>query len=181
MKRLAIDPGHGLNNADPRQWDPGAIGGGVQEAIVVMDYANALAAECAKHGIPTWMSRAGKDDPDPLYTRTHRAVQAGCDVFISIHCNSAFNTEATGTETLYKVSTMFAARMQVATVKAMGLRDRGVVNRPNLAVLQFPGPCALVELGFISNEKDRKVLLDPAKPAAWAASLVEELMKDQWV
>ena len=51
--------------------------------------------------------------------------------------------------------------MQTALIAATKLRDRGIKQRPDLAVLKFKGPAVLVELGFIDNDKDRDTFLDP--------------------
>ena len=52
--------------------------------------------------------------------------------------------------------------MQEESVSTTGLRDRDIKERPDLAVLKFKGPALLIELGFIANDKDRGVLLNPA-------------------
>ena len=42
MKKLCIDPGHGLGNVRGNVYDPGAISAGVSEADIVLQYALAI-------------------------------------------------------------------------------------------------------------------------------------------
>ena len=53
--------------------------------------------------------------------------------------------------------------MQDAVVAANGLRGRPIQKRTDLAVLKFKGPALLLELGFIANDGDREVILNPQK------------------
>lgn len=181
MKRLCIDPGHGLSRAAPRSFDPGAIGGGRREADVNLDYGLALARACDARGVPYWMTRRDNDTASPLFSRAARARSADCDALLSIHCNAFTDPQANGTETLYKQALPFAQAVQRAAMAALNLRDRGCVARPNLSVLQFPGPCALLELGFITNDSDRAVLLHPKTRDRLVAALLDELIKDKWL
>jgi len=181
MKRLCIDPGHGLSRLAPRSFDPGASGGERREADVTLDYGLALARECDARGVPYWMTRRDNDTVSPLFSRVSRAKSAGCDVYLSVHCNAFSDPEANGTETLYKQSMPMAYAVQRAALAALNLRDRGVKARPNLAVFQFPGPCALLELGFITNDNDRSVMLHPKSRDRLVTALLDELIKDKWL
>ena len=181
MKRLAIDAGHGLLQANPRRFDPGALGGGRRESDITMDFARALAAACLSAKIPYMLTREGDDDEAPLSSRVQRARDGGADVFVSLHCNAFTSAQANGTETLYRISLDFARRMHEAAVDSLNLRDRGIKPAPRLAVLRFPGPCALVELGFITNDGDRSVLLHPRTHARFATAVIETLTTDDWL
>lgn len=178
--KLCIDPGHGLLNASPRRYDPGAVRSPYEEASIALDYALVLDEFARAAGIETVLTRQKRDDPMPLGERVRKATAAGCEAFISLHLNAAVSRDAHGTETLYKAAQGFAAILQHAAVASIGLRDRGVKARPGLAVLQFPGPCALVELGFITNDDDRSVLLSPRTQARFARAIVAALEEGEW-
>jgi N-acetylmuramoyl-L-alanine amidase len=51
-----------------------------------------------------------------------------------------------------------------------------VKARDDLAVLRFPGPAALVELGFLGHDADRAVLVNPARRHAICAAIAEVLL-----
>lgn len=174
--KIGIDPGHGHSNRSPGVVDPGAIYGGVRECDVALTYALALRDELADRGIAHMLTRQTNAAPTPLLQRAARAKAEGCTTIISIHCNAATSEAAHGTETCYRIpGDALARRVQAAVVQALGLRDRGIVARDELAVLRGGVPAALVELGFLSNRGDRARLLDPTAPALVAHLLADAL------
>ena len=93
------------------------------------------------------------------------ANQWPADIFVSIHCNSAGNTSAQGTETLVHNMGGHAERLadciQRQIVDSLDTVDRGLKERPELTVLRATDmPAVLVELAFISNEEDEALLRD---------------------
>jgi N-acetylmuramoyl-L-alanine amidase len=179
-KRVCIDPGHGLLAASPRRFDPGAVSGQHREADIVLEYAAKLRDALSAAGHEVIATRASNDQLAPLLGRVPFARAAGADLLISLHCNGAESKQAHGIEVLYKQSKELAIDLQRATVAAIGLRDRGVKHRPLLAVLQFPGPCAMIELGFLTNDGDRAVMLNQATQARFAAAIVQALQEGDW-
>jgi len=113
------------------------------------------------------------------YMRGQDAKSKGADIFISIHNNSASNTSASGTLTLYpktftlgwETSKNFASYMQGTVIsymnsKGWGVTDNGISIWTNsdseLGVFQgaAPIPSCLVECAFMSNNKDIEKLLN---------------------
>ena len=106
------------------------------------------------------------DDPTgkkdiPLATRTNKANQWGADIYVSIHHNA--NTgkwgDWGGTETFYYVGSSngkkLAELVHKATVKAYGLRDRGIKKGNHLWEIRKPkAPAVLVEGGFMDSKID---------------------------
>lgn len=180
--KLAIDPGHGMGNRGAgKGYDPGAQAGGISEADVTLSWALTLRWILGKAGIDLWLTRDDDSDEDPVATRAARAQAVRCTHFLSIHANAGPET-ASGVETFYRDSAdrTWAGPLHVATVEATRLSDRGVhpetqtaVGR--LAVMGFNGPCALVELGYLTNPGDRRVLQLRERRIAWAAGVLEVL------
>ena len=84
----------------------------------------------------------------------------GADIFVSLHCN-AFNTQARGTETLYKSfnGQRLANDIQSQIIRSINTVDRGVKKRDDLWVLNGTDATAvLVEMAFIDNEEDHAML-----------------------
>ena len=166
--KVCVDPGHGMSNKSPGVFDPGCthVEGGhkFNEAEIVLKYGLALKDTLRSRQIDVFMTRDDQTDPTPVGSRAKRAKDSGCDRFVSIHVNDVEDEKANGLEVLFddKADEPLAKKMQAALIKATGLRDRGVKQRNNLAVLKFKGPAVLVELGFIANDGDREVMLDPA-------------------
>ena len=102
-----------------------------------------------------------------MYEVCHRANKLEADLFISIHCNSVESPYAEGTETWYcngsSAGRMLAECIQDQIVDSLNTVDRGikvaVPGKNGLYVLTNTDmPAVLVELAFISNEDDEKLL-----------------------
>lgn len=87
----------------------------------------------------------------------------GADVTCELHFNAAAAPSATGTETLYATNAgkAVAERVQAAMVKALGLRDRGLLERKTgngaTSLLAGRAPAVLIEPYFGSNPADCRV------------------------
>lgn len=181
MLAIGIDPGHGMSNRRWTVYDPGAVwaapGGDarVEEAQVVLAVALALRAECEWRGWRTAMSRSTGASDAPLRDRVARFRAAQCDAIVSIHCNSHSTPHANGTETLYLASEWVAAEVQRRLVAALKTTDRGAKQRDDLAILRYERPAILCELGFLTNDGDRALLLEPATHMAAARAIADGL------
>jgi N-acetylmuramoyl-L-alanine amidase len=93
VHRIAIDPGHGGNDA-------GAVGPtGLKEKDVTLDIAHRAAPLLAHElGVTTLLTR-DSDLYVPLDLRAARANSFHADLFVSIHCNAAENGAARGVQT----------------------------------------------------------------------------------
>ena len=163
---VMIDPGHGGR-------ETGAIYGNVDEREINLDVSLKLGEYLKSKGIEVVYTRTD----DRFVGLQERADMANMDrvsLFVSIHCNAAESTSANGTETYFYAPiskpVLFAQRMerqqlaeciQRNAVRSGGLADRGVKEK-NLAVLrETKMPAVLVECGFMSNQRELAVLLDP--------------------
>lgn len=128
VRTVVIDPGHGGH-------DPGAIGPrGLKEKDVTLAIAKALKSKIQQFGRAFGISRVilTRDDDRfiPLEERTGIAKREHADLFISIHCNAAKDSDARGIETYIlsftndPESLAVAARENVTTRKGISdLRD----------------------------------------------------------
>lgn len=102
----------------------------------------------------------------PAYPNVcQEANDSDAELFVSIHCNSAANLSAQGTETLvysFGGKAERAARnIQSQLVGSLGTINRGLKERPKLIVLKRTAmPAVLVETAFISNEEDVQLLMN---------------------
>lgn len=158
--RIFINPGHAPNG----QPDPGACGCGLRECDITLDVSNKVKYYLEAVGYEVCVMQS-----DDLAAVTNIANEWGADLFISPHCN-AFNGVARGIETLvYRNggdSEMLANCMQnqlVDTLQGIDgtIPDRGIKERPGLWVLKSTNmPAILVEIAFIDNEDDAKLLVE---------------------
>lgn len=108
-----------------------------------------------------------------LLARAQLANDANACLFVSIHNNSATSPTANGTEVCYTSkssgrygisSEELAKNILYPVVNATGLYNRGITDRPNLAVLKYTSmPAVLVECAFLSCETDRQILMNQSK------------------
>lgn len=154
--KVFINPGHAPNGVP----DPGAVNSynGLKEAIVVKHVGDLVAKYLIAAGVDTTVCQ-----DDSLATVVNTANSMNADVFVSIHCNSAANSAAEGTETFYFYSSengrKLANCIQSQLIDAIDTVDRGIKGaRPGtngLYVLTNTDAVAvLVELAFISNQDD---------------------------
>jgi len=153
--KIFIDPGHGGDN-------PGAIAPtGLEEATVNLDVSLRLGNILVARGYEVNYSRTTNINVS-LAERARLANLWGANYFVSIHCNSATNPNYNGTESFYyrkgSVAERFAQTVNTALVNQIELVDLGVKAR-DLAVLRLTSmPATLVELAFLSNPREARLL-----------------------
>lgn len=159
--KIFIDPGHNYSGADT-----GAVGNGLREQDITFSVAEKLKKLFVQHGYEIKMSRnkitdnVGTSVEESIQKRYQMSNDWGADLFLSLHCNSGGGT---GTESLVYSSSgeaaQYAERISAAIVSNLGLKNRGVKVRTDLGVLRgTTAPAVLVELGFIDNAGDAKLL-----------------------
>ncbi len=177
-KVIVIDPGHGYTNSWDKL-DPGAIGN-VTEFTVNLAVAKKLDEKLTALGATV----IRLETESQLITTTSRpdiARQYGADMFISLHCNSALNTEARGVEVYY--FTPFSQPLAQAIsgqlsafyendIYADGTScNRGDKYSYYWVTLQQDFPSVLVEMGFISNEEECMVMADSTNQDGMATAI----------
>lgn len=152
--RITINGGHcpGL--------DSGAIGQtGLQEADVARNMMTRVANYLKAVGHEVQVVQANE-----LYDITDMSNAFGSELFVSIHCNSAANTEAKGTETFcYKLGgegENLANAIQSQIVTNLCTVNRGVKEASFYVLKHTNCPAVLVETAFISNVEDEAMLMD---------------------
>lgn len=153
--KIVIDPGHGGK-------DPGAISNGLKEKDINLKISKALKEELLRDGFTVKLTR--EDDRFlSLKERSDIGNSFKGDLFISIHCNSSLNTDASGTEVfIYNLKNRetkaLGERIALEISKSLNLKNRGV-KEGNFAVLRCTKMKAvLIETAFLSNREDSKKL-----------------------
>ena len=176
-KKIAIDPGHGGE-------DPGAIGPtGVTEKSITLGIAKVAQQLLEDAGAKVIMTRTTDTevspkhrqatDVDELQARCDIANKAGADVFISIHMDSFASRKASGTTGYYyekgsAASKRLAALIQAAIIKQIRTESRGVKSCNFYVVRHTKMPATLIEVAFVSNPLEEK-LLNSEKGIQYAA------------
>lgn len=177
-KLVVIDPGHG-------GMETGSASGGLVEKNLNLDISIRLNNLLKSKGIKTYMLRQDDSYVD-LYERAYIANRLNATLFMSIH-NNAFNGSASGTETLYYPtdpndtkfnSKRFAQIVQNNLLNALGTKNRGIIERPGLVVLnRTKMPRVLAEVGFIDNAEERAKLNTPEFRQKAAEALCQSIIQ----
>ena len=170
-KRIVLDPGHGGT-------DPGAIGpSGTYEKNINIAIARELVAILRAGGAQVTLTRSADETVD-LYTRPQIADAAAADVFLSIHCNSFKVQAKVGVEVYwYENNPQSAelARLVHEEMLTVGVPDRGLRSEDFAVLREGHAPAALVEVAFLSNPGEERLLLDPAFRKRVAEALARAL------
>ncbi|MDN4492143.1 N-acetylmuramoyl-L-alanine amidase [Ureibacillus aquaedulcis] len=158
-KIVALDAGHGAH-------DPGAVKNGLSEKNMTLAIALKVRDILKQSGIEVVMTRS-TDTYLSLDERVSVAQKSGADIFVSLHMNSATNTSASGTETYYTnagttsratASKALAEFIQERLVDELGTKDRGEKTENYRVIYKNSLPAVLVEMGFISNTAEAKLI-----------------------
>ena len=114
---------------------------------------------------PTATTQLGTSNASSLRVRAEEANAWGADYFLSLHTNASELSAATGSEAfvyaLRGPAMALATSILTSLEEATGLANRGVFARPSLYVLKRTAmPAILLELGFITNPRDARLMSD---------------------
>ncbi len=166
---VAVDAGHG----GP---DPGAIGAsGTLEKEVTLAIALKLDEILRRGAVYTVLTRTGDYDlvqgervahrqREDLMRRAALVAASGAELFVSLHANSFPSPEWSGAQTFYEEgdeeSRRLAESIQQALVQRLG-PNRRTARPADLRILnEVDVPAALVEVGFLSNPQEERLLRD---------------------
>lgn len=166
IRKVALDAGHGASRGLPFS---GAHGSGLVEDELAFDFVTRIGHHLRLIGYDTVITR-----PDgrlvALATRGKRAIDGHCDLFLSIHLNAG-PASGNGVEAFVAEgdsrSRILAERL-VDAVSKHGMRNRGVKwdsqsECSRLRVLRDTYrhmPAVLLEIGFLTNAHDARLLAD---------------------
>lgn len=170
---VCIDAGHGGK-------DPGAVSGDWHESFFTLDIALALKKRLSRYSDFKIIMTRETDKFITLGDRCKIANQNNCNLFISIHINSATNSMASGIEThVYSESNKAVGEIfQTKLIEATQAINRGIKISPLLYVLNSTKmPAVLLELGFINNFNDIKELRKATYRDNLAAAIEKAICK----
>lgn len=163
---IVCDPGHGGR-------DPGAVNEllDLREADLNLLLARAFRSACAGACFDVLLLRE-TDIFLSLEDRARLANEAGATAFLSFHCNAAAEPGADGYEVWTtrgqtpadRLSTLIYTELLLGTLLCgrEDLDDGDPDREADFYVLRHTTmPAVLVECGFITNESDAEMLMDP--------------------
>ena len=183
-KKIAIDAGHGGNDA-------GAIGPtGVTEKSITLRVAQEVQRQLTAAGATVLMTRtrdtevsakhALASDIEELQARCDVANDEDADIFLSLHMDSFASGDAKGTTGYYYGAGTSAGQRLADTVhksvlNALGTQDRGTKSCNFYVVKHTTMPAALIEMAFVSNPAEEKLMDSDAGVQKAAKAIVSGL------
>lgn len=159
-KIITLDAGHGGS-------DPGAIGSdGTKEKNITLAITKVVKELLEKKGAKVYMTRTtdvdvygpNASDADELQARVNVGEKYNSDLFVSLHVNSSVNKNVGGFSTYYYPKTSndlrIAKSIQDQLTANFGVDDLGVRQANFYVIKRISMPATLVEMCFISNEKE---------------------------
>lgn len=172
---IVIDPGHGGK-------DSGSKGTSGQDE---KDFTLKLSKKIAERfeDKPDFEAVLTRENDIFLSAKEHDrqaiANMIDADIFISVHGNTFADSSVSGTETyyFYDDSQELANILHERLVRATGLTDRGVRKEEFFVLVGTNIPAVLLEIGYLTNPEEEKLMLNPDFQDAVADAIFEGVVE----
>lgn len=183
-----IGPGSATRKASVSSGTSGVVTR-VHESVVNLEVAKLLRSELEARGVRVVMVRVSEKVDIPNSGRAHVANAAKADLFVRLHCDGTTNHSTRGLSTLVPAKNQWTAPIlsasrsagrliHAAAIATTGAADRGVVTRSDLAGFNWSTvPTVLVEMGFMSNSAEDRVLNDVTYQEKLARGLADGVVE----
>jgi N-acetylmuramoyl-L-alanine amidase len=181
-KLIILDAGHGGS-------DSGAIGyldgKAVYEKDLTLSITYKIKSILESKGYTTQMTRTGDTLPS-LTERPAMANSSDAAIFVSVHINSSENESPNGIEVYYSLenngssygttSAVFAQNLLDRLEKYTQANNRGVKTANHAVTRRCDMPASLVEVGFISNTNELRLMCSDEYQNKIAQGVAEGVM-----
>ena len=184
---IVIDAGHqALGNSEQEPIGPGAsetkakvttgatgVSTGKLESLINLEVALKLQQKLEMSGYQVKMIRTSQDVNISNRERAMVANDSNCAAFIRLHCNSADSSSASGTLTIApstnnpycsqiaEASYNLSKRVVDNICSQTGSKNRGVMINDTMSGINWcKVPVTIVEMGFLSNYEEDRLLSD---------------------
>lgn len=180
--KIGIDPGHqAKGNSAQEPVSPGSsetkakVSSGTQgvatrvpEYVVNLDVSLQLRDALEALGAEVYLTRDTHDIDISNVERAQMMNELGVDLVLRIHCNGSNDRSVKGVSLFVKSTGAGAEEsyqacesLLPAMVEATGARSIGIFKRDTYSGMNWSEvPCILVEMGFMSNEEEDRLLND---------------------
>ncbi len=173
---IAVDAGHGGSDRGACYMSTGLI-----EKEINLDVANRIEALLGSLGARVIQIRSD-DTFVELDRRSEIANEAGADLLVSIHVNRIpGHPECFGAQTFYFPGRETSQRLATLLQEELVAIDPDNYRRPlpgEYRILRLAKmPASIVEIGFMTNERDRALLATPEYRERAAAAVVKAIVR----
>jgi len=179
---IGIDPGHQAKGDSSKEpiapgssemkmkvtWGTQGVATGVAESVVNLQVGLKLQAALAAEGATVVMTRTTQDVNISNAERAQILNNAGCDIGVRLHCNGMDDSSYTGVLMMVPdkkdiADASYAAGKLVLDeiLRQTGAKSKGMMVTGTLTGFNWSTiPSILVEMGFMSNPTEDKLLCD---------------------
>ena len=167
-KVIIIDPGHGGN-------DTGAMRNDILEKDITLQIALKVRNILNEKGFSHVIMTRAVDTTLTLQDRVEIANTNNADIYVSIHINASVKNEVNGVETHYYNEGGYdvAQIIHKELMKNLEVVDRGLFKSKFYVINHTEAPAVLLELGFISNERERNELISEQRQMNSAQAIAD--------
>ena len=173
LHKVLIDISHGGK-------DPGAVNQSVKEKDLVFEYSITLKEELIKANIDVLLSRSD-DEYVTLAQRIDTANDEKVDLVLSLHFNTSAEPETNGFESYYKSDSeksLLIDSLIHTKISSYNLVSDNGSNIGNYTILKKTrAPSVLLELGYLSNQAELKLLKKYETKHEYAKMLSEAIVE----
>ncbi len=164
-KIIVIDPGHGGK-------DPGTTDGNINESNINLSISRYLELELAKVGASVILTRDGDYDlskPNAKWrkksdfdNRIKLINNSNADLYLSIHLNYLTDSSYWGAQVFYsdeKNKEIASSIQKIINDELKNNREEKKIPSKTYMYSKLNRPGVLIECGFLSNEKEKNLLI----------------------
>jgi len=183
-KLFVVDSGHGVRYPDGSPLNVGAVGpDGVAEMKVTLAIAEDLARRLRSAGARVVLTRSfahpfriATDRRKDNRARAALANRLGATAFISVHADGSLDRTKRGTSVFWlRPNSASLARAVRVRLAPLGLGESEFRTRDLAVTSEAVVPAVLVEVGFVSNPAQERLLAMPAFQEREAQALFDAI------
>lgn len=182
---IVLDPGHAVKDAAGRMVNPGAKSrGGLLEREIVLDVAERLRLLLEKKGFAVFMTRDSQNPwrvaetaEEDNKARAEFSNSKKAFLFLRLHCDWNPDKGRRGISVYFQKenSRDIAQRLHENIIRRMKFQDAGLHQKTLVGFERSEFPAVLIEMGFLSNSQDARLLASDAFHRRFAVALAESL------
>jgi N-acetylmuramoyl-L-alanine amidase len=183
-KLFVVDPGHGVRYPDGSPLNVGAVGpGGIEELKITLAIGEDLARRLRRAGAGVVLTRSyerpfrvASDRRKDNRARAALANRLAATAFISVHADGSLDPEKRGTSVFWlRPNSEALARAVRAHLAPLGLGESEFHTRDLAVTNEAVVPAVLVEVGFVSNPAQARLLATPSFQEREAQALFDAI------
>ena len=178
-KIVVIDPAYGGEETGP-------VAGNADSKTIMLNVAKALKTKLDDTDIKVYYTRMDDTDPDSA-DRVGLANTTGADILIRLEVNTSKETQTYGTEAVYNArffipgfgNVELADLIEREVVTAIGGKANGLTpaGEEDEILQKATVPAATIRVGYLSNEKERALLLQEDYARRIAEGIYQAILK----